>query len=489
MASLDELPVELLHRIFDNLNAENILFSVQYVCKRFNVITKTYNRYKLNFKSIFKHKFHQLCHATCPKNVLSLTLSDGDQTPGQIGLFLSSNRIEEYTRLQSVTLLSIEEPYLTIILQHLSTTCSLVSLEIHCEFNTVLSRETLQLLSLIIAQNSLSKLDVTFGYQTIDRLKWPEKSSIQYLRIFNSIGLNTFCTILRCSPYLKTMVLRECIINDMKAFESILSQNTSYPQLTSLTLTDCDSEMQMIELFLSLTPSLIHLTVIGDGSDLFDGARWEQFIQTKLPDLTKFEFAFQKNIGINCDAADFNSFIAPFQTSFWLQNKRWFVAALGIKNSPFMNLYTLPDCAQKINFNSQASKISRSTAPVMIKDLITMDRVTEVTLDLMEMQTDMIEKVEVNSIVFISENPFLLFSEIFVYRKKYQLIDYLTNSPNLYFDLMAIGRVVHLNFFHHSSIFQLLLILCLMSILQTVIVLIKQPVLLLYSNKLLIFNP
>jgi hypothetical protein len=217
----------------------------------------------------------------------------------------------------------------------------------------------------------------------------------------------------------------------MDEFNSMISDTISYQQLTSLTLEDCELEMTMIESLLSLTPSLVHLTVNSTSSDLFDGARWERFFQIKLPNLNKFEFAFQRNIGVNCVVADFELLMAPFQTKFWLESKHWFIGALGIKNSPFMNLYTIPDCVSKINFYSKANKISRSTVPTAISDLITMDSVRELILDLIEMKADMTEKVEENyTVTKFSEEIFT----ISVCRKKYQSIAYFTNLPNLYFD-------------------------------------------------------
>ena len=270
MPSLDALPVELLYRIFDSLDAETILLSVQYVCKRFHSVTNNYNRYKLNFKSIFKHKFHQLCHTSYPKNVTSLILSDENQTPGQTGLFLSLYHIEEYTRLKSVTLLSIEESYLKIILEHLSAKCALMSLTMQCELTCVLSTDTLMFLSSIIGKPSLRKLDLSFSYKTIDTLEWPAECSIQYLRLFTSVRLDKFCTILRCSPHLKTMILRDCIIEDINKLNLIIFSNVSYRQLITLMLEDCNLDMTTIESILSLTPSLVSFTLIGNDDEFFN---------------------------------------------------------------------------------------------------------------------------------------------------------------------------------------------------------------------------
>lgn len=395
--SLDTLPVELLHRIFDSLDAETILNSLQYVCKRLNSVTNNYNRYKLNFQSILKYKFHQLCRKTDPKNVISLILSNENQTPGQIGLFLSLYHIEEYIRLETINLISIEESYLKIILERLSINSSLTSLIIHHELYSHVNREITQLISLMIKKNNLRKLDLNLGYTTIEQLQWPEQSSIQYLKLSDRISLHMFRTILHCAPYLNTMILQDCLIDSIDEFNSLTSDTTVYRQLTSLTLEDCDLNITLIELLLSLTPSLVHFTMQSNDNDFYDGARWEQFIQTKLLNLIQFQFAFQFSMNDNGEFTALETLITSFQTPFWLETKQWFVTALRIQNSNVINLYTTEDCAKKITYRPKANKISRSTIPTTMKDLITMDSVQELSLNLAEMQADITEQVEENN--------------------------------------------------------------------------------------------
>ena len=45
--SLDNLPVELIYRIYDNLDSKTILYNVRNVCKRLYTITNNYNRYTI----------------------------------------------------------------------------------------------------------------------------------------------------------------------------------------------------------------------------------------------------------------------------------------------------------------------------------------------------------------------------------------------------------------------------------------------------------
>ncbi|UJR32780.1 hypothetical protein I4U23_020240 [Adineta vaga] len=92
--------------------------------------------------------------------------------------------------------------------------------------------------------------------------------------------------------------------------------------------------METIELLLTMTPSLRYLFLLNNNNvDLFDGTRWEYLVEMKLPYLNTFQFAFQNVIDVNCEDMDLESILAPFQTSFWLQTKQWFVTAIGVKKN------------------------------------------------------------------------------------------------------------------------------------------------------------
>ena len=390
MISLDGLPIELLYCIFDRLDAETILTSIRYVCKRLYLLTDTYNRYEFNFKGIYKHKFHQLCRIIHPENVISLMLANNNQTPQQIESFLACCHIEQYNRLQSVTLVSIEDSHLKLFIEHLLKLkfSFIQSLVIHCDINSNLTMETLQLLSTIIGSQTLRKLDLSLGQTVLEQLPWPNQSSIHFLKLSDAIDLRKFCTILRYSPYLRTMIMPDCLIYDNHECQSFISNTCPFRQLTSLTLEDVESDLVTIESFLSLTPSLIYFKIKSYMSELFDGNRWEQLIERKLPHLIDIQFAFQSNAIVSNDLTGLQKLIALFQTPFWLEKKQWFVTALCNKNSPVINLYTIQDCAPKISFGPKANKIICSTAPHTIENVITMDNVRELTLNLNEMQAD-----------------------------------------------------------------------------------------------------
>ena len=61
MLSLLTLPVELLYRIFDELDTKTILLSVRNVCIQLYASANTYNRYHLDPSSISKSEFRLVC--------------------------------------------------------------------------------------------------------------------------------------------------------------------------------------------------------------------------------------------------------------------------------------------------------------------------------------------------------------------------------------------------------------------------------------------
>ena len=155
--SLCNLPLELIHYLFRYLDAPTIVRSLRGICKRFYLIITTYDRFKLDFHGISKSDFIFLCNFVQSQNVESLTLSDSDETPGQIAYFLSSFSLYRYVRLRSLTLCEIDDYDLNQVLQHISR-LKLESLSICSERDYSEINLSGDMLSSAISLNSLRKL-------------------------------------------------------------------------------------------------------------------------------------------------------------------------------------------------------------------------------------------------------------------------------------------------------------------------------------------
>lgn len=382
-ASLLTLPVEILYHIIDYLDTPIIILSLSNVCTYFRAISNTYNRYRLDFNSISKPDFHRICRLIEPENILSLTLSDDNKTPGQIRLFLSLFNIDQFSRLLSLTLLGVNNDDLSRIL-YLNITSTLTSLAINWREANCPTSITMNLLSPILSRLNLQKLELKTESYAIEEMLWPVQYTLKHLTLMY-ITQKQYCTILRQTPNLRTLVLNHCSMHKIDEDMVTLSDSVLYEQLTSLIL--IDSRMSMIGLtsILILIPSLTYLKIIcsPDSFDtIADGFRWEQFIRANLLFLCKFEFFFTNIYNVYYSPRDIQLLISRFQTPFWLEEKHWFVTCDYINYLNQVMLYTTPLCSTDFTYECEANKISYSTLTTMNNDPIITDNVRTINLTL-----------------------------------------------------------------------------------------------------------
>ncbi|CAF4087850.1 unnamed protein product [Rotaria sp. Silwood2] len=283
--SIETLPVEILHRIFDNLDAQIILYSIRPLSKLFRSVVNTYNRYVLEFNLISKSCFYFFCRLIHPQNIISLTLSNNEQTSVQIDLFISLVHLRQITRLRSLTLLQISEDQLNYILKRINLNLLITFSFSIRKYDDRRRATTITPLSSIIAQSTLRKLEFN-TFDSMPKISWPIDGITEYLTTNNRINIDDLCKIFQCSPHLHMLIMNEIpagVINNVTS--------TCFRQLTSLTMQDLRVTIDELESFLLLTSSLVYLKLIG-GEEMLDGKRWEQFIQINLPQLDKFEFYF-----------------------------------------------------------------------------------------------------------------------------------------------------------------------------------------------------
>jgi hypothetical protein len=378
--SIETLPVEILHRIFDNLDAQTILLSIRPLCRLFRAVVKTYDRYKFNFKSISKTDFHLLCRLINPQNVRSLILCDNENTPNEIALFISMVRLRQFTRLHSITLLGIEEIQLNMILKSLNLNLlTSFSLDIR-KYDDRRRKTTLHFLSFIMAQSSLRKIELNIKNDRIANITWPFNCRIEYLTINEDIDFNDLCKILSCSPQLHTLIIKGSLFN---MINNTLPTTACFSQITSLTIEELDVTNDKLQTFLLLTPSLIYLKLIGKHV-LFNGKQWEEFIQINLLQLNKFEFFIDAPIldGQTRDTLDV--LIQSFRSPFWIEYKKWFVAC-EFNTDPLnsIQLYSIPICKSVLQYQLNAKKVFVSTSTISsYNDPLILNNINELILPL-----------------------------------------------------------------------------------------------------------
>jgi hypothetical protein len=210
------------------------------------------------------------------------------------------------------------------------------------------------------------------------------------------------------------MILDRCLVLQILIIKDVLWNDTNtinsnhYRQLKSLTLEDNRMDIFKLEQFLSLTPSLKYLKVIGMAY-LIDSYRWEKILRIKLPNLEKFEFFFLSWKNVNYNFSDIQSLIRPFQTSFWLENKQWIVNCDYIFNPMEVMLYSIPICKSYFQYHDQSNKISCSNLNQFNLEQLMMDQISGLRLNLVKTMYDgnTLRKVK-KSVFFSCWNPIFL---------------------------------------------------------------------------------
>ncbi|CAF1247267.1 unnamed protein product [Rotaria sordida] len=353
--SLDTLPLELLYRIIDNIDVRTIFLSFRNVCKRFNAIVDSYNLYKLDFRLITKPDFDKVCRVIRPENVISMTLSDEDETPGLIGLFISLVDIRQFTRLQSLALIQIDDTNLDRFVKNMVTT-SLVSLSID---STEFDHRTLALFS-----SATEKVDQIF-MPTLEMNRSTKEHKCTSLKCFIKELSVTDCTfesyfdILRNLIHLEKFVLNNnCLINVVQTVPP--SDLTS--DLKSLIIEQDNMTIDMCQSMVSMTSSLRYfkIKVTYAGRSFYDGSKWELFIQTKLCNLKTFEFYFEIYLNENLSIDDLNSIMDSYRTPFWIQVKQWFVTCDYSKTMHLLTIYSTPSVQSPFRHIPESEKNSES---------------------------------------------------------------------------------------------------------------------------------
>ena len=384
MPSFEILPVEIHHRIFDHLDIQTILFTFRHVCRRFYSIVDTYRSYRLNFEEISQAKFHRICRIIPLEYVVALTLSDKDQTHGQIRLFLSLFNLNQFIRLRSLTLLQIDDDQLNIFI-HFILQSSITSLSIDSETFNIRQNTSLKLLSSVIEHGTLEKLDLNMRSKDINEIQWPINCTLTSLRIRTKITFHQYFLILQFSPCLKTIVLKDLTIDQTDL------QYGSFSQVKSLTCEDARIQMTKFERCLSLTPALLHLKLIGNGNlfdSSFDGHRWEKLIEQHLAYLEKFQFFISVLTHVNFDTDYVEEIISHYRTSFWIDGKGCFVRCDYIVYLHQLILYSLPVCTSRFEYHSDIHLISALNAMRECEDLMIMENIKRLDLNLTKFHRD-----------------------------------------------------------------------------------------------------
>jgi hypothetical protein len=363
-ASLDCLPTELIYQILNYLDTQTIFLLLYKVCKRLKEIIENYHQCRLDFGLISKSNFSIISRLIHCENIISLTLSDGYKSRGQMQYFFQLFNLNQFTQLRSLNLLQINRHDLNKIFQS-KIMFLLHSLKLQFRENYTLQYdESTTLASLIGKKSNLIKLDFNLWFCPMRNIIWPNECILEYLKIHAS-SIDGYITILRQTPHLRIFILDDLnslLDKNYRPYRPKVSE--TFQCVKSLILEKCHRYMDQLEYILSFTPSLIYLKIISD-TNLLDGYRWERYIQTNLPFLKKFEFFFTYYSQKDLNNDDIELLIKPYLTSFWFEIKQWFVTCEYIQNLMEIRLYSIPICKTNYTYHFDSNKILSSTSMIM----------------------------------------------------------------------------------------------------------------------------
>lgn len=347
MMQLESLANELLLDLFEYFNTIHLFYVFYGLNSRFNdLLLHTFQAYRIDFRSIIKNDFNILCIEYLPQisdQTISLRLSNDDDTPQQIELFLKQNDVlHQFTRLKAFSLYHVfSEEIMEIICFQLKNLPTLTHLDIiqcclpNIQMNNSNFLDHIWSLRKLVYCN----LDICLRVEEYSLAPTIISSSIQYVSIKGLLfELNEINLLIERTPSLNYLKMHNYnIINDTDL-------NPYVSSLVTLNFSISTMNENFTLNFLQNMVNLRQLTIDICGSCV-DGYQWEQIIRDYLPNLKIFHLREQIPV-IDQSQGDqkVNSLIKTFQSQFWLDERKWFVRCdwYLADTYTFISLYTLP---------------------------------------------------------------------------------------------------------------------------------------------------
>lgn len=201
--SLLNLPVEILHHIYDHLNTQDILRNIRSVCKRLYSTVITYNRYKIDSKDMKASDTRLLLNVIQSENITSINLFARPEWELRYEQDFIDWKKWTLPRLRSVSLHDFRSNNILVNLKYFLG-CPLINLSISMREQA--GSETLALLYSTLAQFNLQKICLRHLDSDFEHISWLAHSPIQDLTI-STCSYKGYQNILQYLPFLKSLEL------------------------------------------------------------------------------------------------------------------------------------------------------------------------------------------------------------------------------------------------------------------------------------------
>jgi hypothetical protein len=341
--NFERLPNEILLDIFGYFTGIDLLRTFYDLNSRLNfLLHHRFQDCSFKFNAVSKRDFDMICQQHLPQMsdyIPSLHLSDHEETPTQIKLFLSySPSFDRFTQLRSLSLSNLRS-YQTLI--KIMNQCHQLYHLTHLDFfHCFFQDDQVDFQWIVNHIWSLPKLihcTIGIGIKGQGLFCTPTKisSTLQYISIENMpIKLNQINRLFECTPGLKCLSISVSSFIDNDYIPSPL------PTLTDLSINSpfpCNAS-NMVNL-LQNTPNL-HCLNIDLSTEIVDGNQWEEIIRNHLPKLEVFQVKMKVVLPALQDIQGrVDTLINSFETPFWIDEHRWYVYCLTQDRTIY--LYTL----------------------------------------------------------------------------------------------------------------------------------------------------
>ncbi|CAF1227573.1 unnamed protein product [Adineta steineri] len=385
--TIDNLPVELLYKIFNNLSTFDIYFHVSLVNHHLYTVARSYSNFEL-FENT--PEFKQLCARLLPSQVSSLGLhinrtvadyedcdcqfhqdyNDPEHGPDWVKCCVSwydipvdefgHNQACKFYKFNKYSAAYHSDRFFTFCHDRLDQFNRIRSLDLYGIPEESFSQVIDRLISLIpqLALTLYRIIDLNFPFD--ERIEHYTRF-IRTLQNLREISFCTPCVLLKLMPIVFTIQhvnLIRCTINqwrDIKAYlpnlcsikigyldiadnhsseGSIITAISINHDQTTSKIIGFDPSLMKTTVFVDLHINLSTLSYLSlqhqantnqDFDEYFDGSWWESTLKISAPMLKSFEFEFYFHNPPYLSLKRMDKIMKPFQTAYWMTQKRWYV--------------------------------------------------------------------------------------------------------------------------------------------------------------------
>ncbi|CAF1268820.1 unnamed protein product [Rotaria sordida] len=332
------LPNEIFIDCFEYLNAPDLFRAFDGLNYRFQKLI-TNIPLGLNFQHINKSMFDQFCdrmiaNPGIKSKIVSLKLSNDNDTCGEINSFLSLFSLNEFPNLQSLTLIEIERDEMERVALMLSSLSNLHYF--HCHSFVYIIDTIVTVLPTLKEVRKLTLRD--FFTRPLSTL---ESTSIKYLTMYlcDEDRINILFKFAPNLKYFNIELLRKRSDAVDQNYKGIYTPANSLIQfhLNAVSGMNFDD----IERLFKQTPKLkiLALSIDCPNIETINTDRWQNLILSVLPHLKVFKFDFQVNLSGE-EINGIHNKLEQFQNDFWIKQHRWYTAYEIIGDKVY--IFTIP---------------------------------------------------------------------------------------------------------------------------------------------------